>query len=171
VSAQVSQTPTYDAGPVGRRSWGALVVPGVLGLVSTVLVVGVVGMEVPAGGSFPGPRFFPVVLAVCGYLLTALLTLHYVRHPDDAPRGEHRTHSDWVAFAWVAGGFLVFALLLDLLGWVIGAALLFWCVTRAFGSSRPGFDVAVSLVVSSAVYLVFGTGLGLPLPSGILGGL
>lgn len=157
--------------PAPRRATGALVVPAVLGLVSTVLVVGILGMDVDPDGDFPGPRFFPTILAVAGYLLTAALVVHYLREPDAADRGEHRTYSDWTAFAWVAGGFLAFAVLLDLLGWVIAAALLFWCSTRAFRSVRPLIDLGVGLTLSSAVYLVFGAGLGLPLPSGILGGI
>ncbi|WP_237690173.1 tripartite tricarboxylate transporter TctB family protein [Nocardioides panacisoli] len=164
-------TDTTPPAPSATRGHGALLVPAILGVVSTLVVIGVLRMEVPAEATFPGPRFFPTLLAVAGYLLTALLTVHYLRHPDRATAGEHRTHSDWGAFAWVAGGFLVFAVLLDLLGWILGAALLFWCVARGFGSTRPGFDTTVALVVSSGIYLVFGTGLGLPLPSGLLGGL
>ena len=152
------------------RATGALVVPGVMGLMSTLLVIGIVTMDVAPDGDFPGPRFFPTILAVAGYLLTAALVVHFVRQPDLADREGYRTYSDWTAFAWVAGGFLGFAILLDVLGWVIAAALLFWCATRAFRSVRPLTDLGVGLTLSSVVYLVFGTGLGLPLPSGILGG-
>ena len=53
---------------------------------------------------------------------------------------------------------------------ILAAALLFWCVARGFGSRRPGFDVILALFMSSAAYLAFDVGLGLNLPSGILGG-
>ena len=49
-------------------------------------------------------------------------------------------------------------------------ALLFWCVTRAFGAPHPVFDILVALFVSSLAYLGFAVALGLTLPSGILGG-
>lgn len=62
-------------------------------------------------------------------------------------------------------------MLLDVLGWILAAALMFWCVTRAFGGKRPLFDISVALLVSSAVFVVFGVGLDLALPSGLLGGL
>lgn len=151
---------------------GGLVIPLIMALVSTYVVIGIAVMEVPPDTTFPGPKFFPTILAVAGYLLAALLTLHYLRHPDEKPdQTEYRTYSDWAAFAWVVGGLVVFIVLLDLLGWIVAGGLLFWCVTRAFGSSRPAFDVSVALLVSSAIYLIFGVGLGLPLPSGILGGL
>ena len=81
-----------------------------------------------------------------------------------------RTHSDPAALAWTVGGFFAFSLLLPWLGWILAAALLFWCVARGFGSRRPGFDVILALFMSSAAYLAFDVGLGLNLPSGILGG-
>ncbi|ANS77956.1 Tricarboxylate transport protein TctB [Serinicoccus hydrothermalis] len=155
-----------------------LVVPGLLAAWTTYLLVGVLTMEVPEGTDFPGPRFFPNILIVAGYLLSALLVLHYLRHPEpvdaedpeqpDAPRW--RTFTDWQAVAWCVGGFLVFALTIELLGWIIAAAVLFWCVARGIGSTRPLFDASLSLVVSAAVYLAFAQGLGLNLPAGFLVG-
>ena len=43
-------------------------------------------------------------------------------------------------------------------------------MARGFGSRRPLFDISLALLVSSAIYLAFTVGLGLTLPSGILGG-
>jgi putative tricarboxylic transport membrane protein len=169
-----TETVERSARGVGGRlhGRGGLVIPLVMALVSTYVVIGIAMMEVPPDTTFPGPKFFPTILAVAGYVLAALLTLHYLRHPDEkADQTEYRTYSDWTAFAWIVGGIAVFILLLDLLGWIVAGGLLFWCVTRAFGSSRPAFDVSVAFTVSSAIYLIFGVALGLPLPSGILGGL
>ena len=63
-----------------------------------------------------------------------------------------------------------FAVLLPWLGWILAGALLFWCITRAFGAPHPVFDILVALFVSSLAYLGFAVALGLTLPSGILGG-
>jgi putative tricarboxylic transport membrane protein len=71
---------------------------------------------------------------------------------------------------WSVAGFLVFALTIEVLGWILAAALLFWAVARGIGSRRPLFDISLALVLSSAIYLAFSVGLGLNLPSGILGG-
>ena len=62
-------------------------------------------------------------------------------------------------------------LLLDLLGWLLGAAALFWCVARAFGSTAVLRDAVVGLSVAAAAYIAFDMMLGLSLPSGLLGGL
>jgi putative tricarboxylic transport membrane protein len=166
---------TVDAGRAKSarlHGRGGLVIPLILAAVSTYVLIGMAVMEVPEDTTFPGPRFFPTILVVAGYVLALLLTVHYLRHPDElAAQTEYRTYSDWASFGWIVGGVAAFAVLLDMLGWIVAGALLFWCVTRAFGSSRPGFDVSVALTMSSAIYLIFGVGLGLPLPSGILGGL
>jgi putative tricarboxylic transport membrane protein len=174
----------HDAAP-GRRagspraktSWwhgrSGLVLPLIMTAFSTYLLHGILTMEVPEGTDFPGPRFFPGILMVAGYLLAALLLLHYLRSPEPAEElsdRTHRTYTDWSAVAWAVGGFLLFALTLEFLGWILAAALLFWCVARGVGSKRHLFDISLALVLSSAIYLTFGVGLGLNLPSGILGG-
>lgn len=170
-----------------------LIIPLVLAAFSTYLLVGVITMEVPPGVTSPGPKFFPTLIIIAGFIVSALLVVHYLRHPEpaapaqyneyedvsDAAREEaakaasvpYRFFSDWTGIAWGVGGFLAFALLLNPLGWIIAGALLFWCVARSMGSTRPLLDVAVALMMSSLVYLAFGVLLGLNLPSGVLGGL
>lgn len=87
-----------------------------------------------------------------------------------AEDSRHRTHTDFVSLAWGAGGFAAFALILEFAGWILAAALLFWCIARSMGSKRPLFDLTVALTFSSLVYIAFAVLLGLNLPSGILGG-
>lgn len=75
----------------------------------------------------------------------------------------------WSSFAWVVVPFIGFALLLPVLGWIIAAALLFWCVARSFGSDRVLGNLIVGLAVGSLTYILFDMLLGLTLPSGVLG--
>jgi putative tricarboxylic transport membrane protein len=129
---------------------------------------------------------------VAGYVIAALLALRILMRPEPAEPatfGEHdvvsdeerraaeeaaavqyRAFSDWRCVAWAVGGFLAFAALLPFAGWILTAALLFWCVARAMDSRTPARDLAVALTVSSLVYLAFGVALGLNLPSGLIGG-
>ncbi|WP_043567937.1 tripartite tricarboxylate transporter TctB family protein [Acaricomes phytoseiuli] len=167
-----------DRQPESRRLSSALVGPLVLAGFSTYLLVGILTMEVPSNASFPGPRVFPGVLMSAGYLISIMLALAIWRNPEGADpdsaahrrSGEQGFLSDWRAVAWVVGGFLAFATGMPYLGWILAGALLFWCVTRAFRWPRPIFDLSIALVMSSLVYLAFGVGLGLNLPSGLLGG-
>ena len=155
--------------PSGRS---ALVVPAILAAASTLVVIGILTMDIQAKDK-PGPTFFPWLLALAGYALAAALAVSFIRHPDELARAEKkfRTYTDWAAAGWLIGGLLAFAVLLEILGWILAAALLFWCVTRAFDSKRPLVDVSAALLLSSLVFLIFGVLLDVPLPSGILGGL
>ena len=173
-----SETEHTGQAPEGsRRGFFAgrsgLLFPLLLAAASTWILVGNATMPVPEGTDFPGPRFYPTLLAVAGYVLAALLTVQYLRAPEHPEQHSEKTYAwftDWVSVAWCVGGFLAFALLLAPLGWILAAALLFWCVARGMGSRRPLFDISVALLVSSAIYLAFAVALGLPLPSGVLGG-
>lgn len=159
------------AGALAGRS--GLLFPLVLAAASTWIVVNNAAMTLPEGTDFPGPRFFPNLLAIAGYVIAALLTIHYLRnpeHPEETPGRTNAWFSDWGALAWCGGGFLAFALLLDGLGWILAATLLFWCTARGMGSRRALFDITLGLVLASAIYLAFVAGLGLNLPSGVLGG-
>lgn len=169
-----------------------LVVPLILAAFSTYLLIGVLTMEVPEGTDPPGPTFFPTIVLVAGYAIAVLLALRILKTPepaepatfgehDDVSEEERRaaeeaaavqypTFTDWRCVAWAVGGFLAFAALLQFAGWILSAALLFWCVARAMDSRTPLRDVAVGLTVSSIVYLAFGVALGLNLPSGLIGG-
>lgn len=164
-----------------------LMMPGVMVAFASYLVVGMVTMRVPEGTAFPGPQFFPAIIAAGLYLFAALLMIGAVRdwragggagagaglQPDEGAEPLVAAKSvaiDWKSLAWVVGSFLVFALLLQFLGWVLGAGLLFWGVSRGFGSTRPVFSLIVGLTLSSLAYIAFDMGLGMSLPSGIIGG-
>lgn len=165
-----------------------LTMPGVLALVAIYLIVGLVTMQAPSNADFPGPRFFPGIITAALIVLVAVQAVAGVRawrrgtlvelgEDEDVRRQSGlsmeagtRSRLDVRALAWILGGFLGFSFLLDLLGWVIGGALLFWCVARAFGSRRVLLDLVIGLTLASAAYIGFDMMLGLSLPSGILGG-
>ncbi|WP_227718759.1 tripartite tricarboxylate transporter TctB family protein [Micrococcus sp. FDAARGOS_333] len=188
--ASARTAPEPPAGFGHGRS--GLVVPLILAVFSTYLLIGVLTMEVPEGTDPPGPTFFPTIVLVAGYVIAVLLALRILKTPEPAEPatfGEHDdvsdeerraaeeaaavqypTFTDWRCVAWAVGGFLAFAALLQFAGWILAAALLFWCVARAMDSRTPLRDVVVALTVSSIVYLAFGVALGLNLPSGLIGG-
>jgi len=174
-----------------------LTMPAVIVAFATYLLVGILTMKVPEGTSFPGPQFFPAIITAGLYAFAVVLAVAAVRewrspvepHPIDpvvaalgdgagegqgdereTPAAVRPVRVDVRSFAWVVGSFLVFALVLDLLGWIIAAGLLFWCVARGFGSTKPVLSLAVGFTVSSVAYIGFDMLLGMSLPSGVLGG-
>lgn len=133
--------------------------PLVLAAVVVYLVIGMVTMDVPSNADFPGPRFFPAIIAGVMALLIVIQTVTAVRQwragtlvelgEDDDQRRQSdlvveagtRERLDVKALAWLVGSFAAFALLLEILGWVIAAGLLFWCIAHAFGSRRHLLDL------------------------------
>ncbi|MBQ9916154.1 MAG: tripartite tricarboxylate transporter TctB family protein [Microbacterium sp.] len=202
-----SNNPTSVSAVVGdklrfRRGRGAsgiakaLVMPTVLAAFATYLVYGIVTMRVPASAAFPGPQFFPGIIAAGLYVFAVILGIAAVRSLSENPTtdatipaageapataasvevpvgadatAERAVGVDWRSFAWVVGPFLIFAFLLGILGWIIAAALLFAGIARGFGHARPLFALFVGATISSLTYIAFDMGLGLSLPSGILG--
>lgn len=178
------------------RRWGegrsGLIMAAIMAGFATYLIIGVAVMEIPEGTDPPGPEVFPMIIAIAGYVIAVLLAVSWLRTPtpalpatyaedddvsdeerreaEEAAKVPYRAFSDWASLAWAFGGFAAFAALLEFAGWIVAAALLFWCVARAMGSRRPLFDLTLALTVSSLVYLAFDVALGLNLPSGILGG-
>ncbi|PPF83071.1 tripartite tricarboxylate transporter TctB family protein [Pseudoclavibacter sp. RFBJ3] len=199
-SAVIGGDLTFAAGPSKTATLlKGLTMPLVIAAFATYLLSGIFTMKVPEGADFPGPQFFPGLIAAGLYLFAALLAVGAVRElrataassstmteeellaraladdealaaagSADAPR---KVRVDVKSFAWVVGSFLVFSLTLDLLGWVIAAALLFWCVARGFGSTKPVASLVVGFTLSSLAYIAFDMALGMSLPSGILGGI
>ncbi|MFE1167024.1 tripartite tricarboxylate transporter TctB family protein [Nocardiopsis sp. NPDC058789] len=165
-----------------------------------LLVIGVgaflgaqtMAMHVPDTSTGPGPQLFPGLVSGLMLVLGALLIVQVAREPavpptDADPDAESAgivgelvegrearrtaTHSDWRTVGLVLGAVVAFTLLLQPLGWLLSGALLFFGVSTAFGGRRSLFEAAVALVYSAVVQLAFVAGLGLNLPSGILGGV
>ena len=69
---------------------------------------------------------------------------------------------------WMALGIVLNVVLLERIGFVIAAAMLFWLTARAFDARHPVRDALFALIVSIASYVLFARVLQLQLPSGIL---
>lgn len=181
VSAVVGEYLTLASGPSRVAALlKRLTMPILLAAFATYLLVGIITMRIPPppGAAFPGPEFFPAIIAAGLYLFAVILAVKALRTPRGAQArgaadGEEVTQRtvrlDWRSLAWVVGSFFVFALTLNILGWIIAAALLFWCVARGFGAPRPVFTLIVGFTVSALAYIAFDMALGMSLPSGILG--
>ncbi|WP_380169480.1 tripartite tricarboxylate transporter TctB family protein [Jannaschia sp. R86511] len=154
----------------------ALVVPALLVGLGVFLVYGVVDMEVTDDSELFGPTVFPTMVAVTCFVVAVLLAVSIVRDPevpephldaDGEPVGG--TVSNWRATGITVGSFVLFGLLLQPVGWIIAAALVFWGVTVGLGSTRYVFNLMVGLALSSVMQLVFAGLLGLNLPPGVFG--
>lgn len=163
----------------------SLLMPAIMIALATYMLIGILTMHVPVAPVFPGPEFFPSIIAGGLYLFAALSIIGSVRAHRQAERrladadleallaeepAESAGRIDLRAVIWIVVSFLLFALTLTFVGWIIGAGLLFWAITRAFRAERPVFGLVVGVTVSALTYIAFDMMLGMTLPSGILGG-
>jgi len=146
-----------------------LVALGVFVLVETSRI------EVPANANAIGPRFFPTVVGVLLVLVGSWLVVDVLRGGHGSMEAAEdidltRT-SDWRTLGLLSAVFLGHAALLDLLGFALAGTLLFFGVGATLGSRRWARDLAVSVVLATGVYVVFGRLLGVGLPAGLLDGV
>lgn len=152
-----------------------------LGLAALLLALGafVLGetsrIEVPANANAIGPRFFPTVVGVLLVLVGGWLVADVLRGGHGAMEAAEdidlaRT-SDWRTLGLLSAAFLGHAALLQVLGFAVAGALLFFGVGAALGSRRWARDAAIAIVLATAVYVFFGRFLGVGLPAGLLEGI
>ncbi len=79
--------------------------------------------------------------------------------------------SDWIGVIAISVGLLSQAVLIERLGFVISAAILFFLVAWGFRSRKWLRDAIVAIILSLATYLVFTRLLDLQLPPGIFKGV
>lgn len=138
-------------------------------------------LRLPSAGGYSGigPNAIPIAVAgsltaLGAWLLIEALTGGWRARVSDDPaeRGDHAF--DALAFAWVSAGLFAQMALIHTAGFVLAAAVVFACVARGFGSTKPLRDAALGLVLGLAVFLFFVKFLNVGLPAGwlapVLGG-
>ncbi|MEO3800918.1 tripartite tricarboxylate transporter TctB family protein [Nonomuraea sp. B1E8] len=152
-----------------------------LGLAFVVLVLGVlvvVGtLDVSAAASQLGlgPRFFPMLVGGAMVLIGLFYVADVVRggrgDPEESEDVDVDAPADWRSVGLVSGIFLAFSALLNVLGWIIGASLLFFGLAVVLGAEHRTRAALIAVVVAITTYLLFVKGLGVSLPGGPLTGV
>lgn len=136
---------------------GGVLALGLFVAVETALI------EVAPSNAAVGPRLFPFLVAT-GLIVVGLALLReaffgHIAH-------ERGWELDWRAVLLVSAGLVLQMLLLESLGWIVAATLLFVAATLAFGSRRLLLDAAIGVVLTGFAFVLFNYGLGLTLPTG-----
>ena len=133
----------------------------------------VVTAQLPSEGGYSGigPNFIPAVIsaalvALGLWLLADALRGGWKGMPGHEAGAEHAFHAG--AFGWVTAGLFAHMALIGWAGFVVAGTVLFGCVARGFGSTRPVRDGLMGLVIALAVYLFFTRLLNVGLPAGWL---
>ncbi|MFF0864589.1 tripartite tricarboxylate transporter TctB family protein [Nonomuraea sp. NPDC003560] len=146
----------------------------VLGL-GVLVMVGTLDVSAAASQLGLGPRFFPMLVGAAMVLIGLFYVIDVLRggagDPEESEDVDADAPTDWRSVGLVSGVFLAFAALLDVLGWVIGASLLFFGLSVVLGAEHKVRAAVVAVVLGVTTYLLFVKGLGVSLPAGPLGGV
>jgi putative tricarboxylic transport membrane protein len=157
----------------GRSELGVALLLGVVGV---VVLVDAAGIHAPYSQADPvGPRTVPFLVAGLLLVCAVGLAVNVLRGGHgEAEEGEDvdlTAPTEWRVVLPLLGTFVANVLLIDVLGWVISGALLFWGSSWALGSRHPVRDAVISLALSLATFYGFYLGLGVLLPAGVLEGV
>ena len=160
-------------GLTGRSELGVALLLGVVGV---VVLVDAAGIHAPYSQADPvGPRTVPFLVAALLLVCAVGLAVNVLRGGHgEAEEGEDvdlTAPTEWRVVLPLVGTFVANVLLIDVLGWVISGAVLFWGSSWALGSRHPVRDAVISLALSLATFYGFYLGLGVLLPAGVLEGV
>lgn len=122
-----------------------------------------------------GPKLFPMVIGIGLVLLAAILAIAIPRgSKGEADAGEDidpDRPSDWRTVGLLVAIFVATILLVNPLGWTITSALMFAGAARVLGSKHHVRNIVIGVALGIASFYAFYSGLGIPLPAGILDGI
>ncbi len=122
-----------------------------------------------------GPKFFPIVIAIGLIALAVILAVAIPRgSKGEAELGEDvdpNTPADWRTVGMLVGLFVAVIVLVNPLGWAITGALLFAGAATILGNRHYIRNIVIGAVLAVASFYAFYSGLGIPLPAGILDGI
>ncbi len=147
-----------------------------LGVVGLVVLVDALRMDAPTTESDRvGPQAFPLAVAVLLLVCAVALALDVLRGGRGvAEEGEDvdlTAPTEWRVVLPLLGVFVANVLLIDVLGWVVSGAMLFFGCAWSLGSRHYARDVLISVTLSLVTFYGFYLGLGIALPAGLLDGV
>ena len=169
-------SPTTAPAATPRSNRAELGVSALLGLVGAVVLLDAARLDVPYSQADPvGPRTVPFVVGGLLLACAVALAVNVLR----GGRGEGEEGEDvdlsspteWRVVLPLLGAFLANILLIDVLGWAISGAMLFWGSAWALGSRHPVRDAVIAVTLSLVTFYGFYVGLGILLPAGLLDGV
>jgi putative tricarboxylic transport membrane protein len=122
-----------------------------------------------------GPRPVPILLGVLLLIVAAIYAVDVARggagEPEAGEDVDLASPIDWRTVLLLVGAFLVNAVLIDRLGWVISGTLLFWGSAFALGNRHHVRNLLIAVALALVTFYTFAIGLGVNLPAGVLQGI
>jgi putative tricarboxylic transport membrane protein len=123
------------------------------------------GHGTSGSSSSTGP--YPIIV-LAGVVVSGLAAGRRIVRTSRAQKSD-AARTRLVPLLLMATGIVLHVLLLEPVGFVGAAAVLFWFTARAFDARHPARDAVVAIALSLASYVLFARVLQLQLPAGILG--
>lgn len=121
------------------------------------------------------PYAFPYVIGAALLALAVILAVATARGSQpEAEEGEDvdlAVQAEWVTIGKLVAVFVANILLIDWLGWAITGAFLFAGTAYVLGSRSIARNLAIGVALSVGTWYGFYSGLGIPIPAGILDGV
>jgi len=128
-------------------------------------------LSFPASSIGINPRVYPFVVIFSTFALSVTLVVQGLlkwRRAKDTPAKTLPRRTTALKLIALAAGMLTYALALEPLGYIVVTPLLMALTMLLFGERRPLKIVAVSVLVSIALYWVFRTVFRVPLPRSVI---
>lgn len=141
-----------------------------VGVIAIGLVLGIGALRFPPEMGFVilGAHVYPCAVAVflagVGVVLSYQAITGGFRELSQDLQASSLQANGKSGAAWVTAGIVSIALLINVIGFVLAAALLFACSARGFGSRHPLRDLAIGIALTLPIYWLFNAGLGVALP-------
>ncbi|MBP1822321.1 tripartite tricarboxylate transporter TctB family protein [Mycobacterium sp. OAE908] len=122
-----------------------------------------------------GPKIFPIaiggVLIVLAVVLAIAIPRGSIGEADAGEDVDPNTPGDWRTVGLLVGLFVAVIVLVNPLGWVIAGTLLFAGAATILGNRHYVRNIVIGAALAVASFYAFYSGLGIPLPAGILDGI
>ena len=157
----------------GRSELGVAALLGALGVIVAVDAAGIRHTAVSSG--VMGPAVVPYLIALGLGLCAVALAVNVLRgghgHPEEGEDIDLTTGAHWPTLLGLGGLILAAALVMEVLGFVVTTALLFYGATLLLGSRHYVGGLLIGIVLAVGTFYGFVLGLGIPLPAGLLTGI
>jgi putative tricarboxylic transport membrane protein len=122
-----------------------------------------------------GPKLFPMaigsILIVLAIVLAVAIPRGSVGEADAGEDVDPNTPGDWRTVGLLVGLFVAVIVLVNPLGWAITGTLLFAGAATILGNHHYVRNLVIGAALALISFYAFYSGLGIPLPAGILDGI
>jgi putative tricarboxylic transport membrane protein len=155
---------------ISKAAKGELVFTSSLFLAAVVILFDTTGLRQAEGFAVIGPQLFAYIVGGSLLLLSTWQIIQVLRgnlgKPEEIEGGDFKSTPNWKALGLVLAGLLFYAFLVEIIGFMLCAAVLFYLVASALGEKRRIRLIFISIAIAVVVYFGFTAGLQISLPFG-----